>query len=135
MIHGSFGRFLYTTQLSTINKVYHEVLLVSILVAMACLFRALCGPSFYSLEGSKGLLSSTEWSVINTSSGEHSLSMCRGLIGWIWILVPMIHWSRIGEVGSFHLEMDLIPWKQLAIPFPGSVYFRGIHMDWHHGLQ
>jgi len=40
VVHGSFDRFLYTTQLSTINKIYHEVLLVSILVAMTCLFRA-----------------------------------------------------------------------------------------------
>jgi len=134
-VHGSFNRFLYTTRLSTINMVYHEVLLVSILVAMACLFRASCGPFFYGLEGLRVLLSSMEWSVINASSGKHPLSTCQGLIGWIWVPVPMVHWSRMGEVGSFHLQMDLIPQKRLAIPFPGSVYFRGIHMDQHHGLQ
>ena len=135
MVHDSFNRFLYTTWLSTINKVYHEVLLVSILVAMVCLFRASCRPSFYGLEGSRVLLSSTEWSIVNTSSGKHPLSMCQGLIGRIWVPVPMVHQSRMGEVGSFHLETDPIPQKWLAIPFPGSIYFRGIHIDQHHSLQ
>jgi len=127
--------FLYTTQLSTINMVYHKVLLVSILVAMACLFRASHRPSFYGLEGSRVLLSSTEWSIVNVSLGKHPLSTCQGLIGQIWVLVPMVHQSGMGEVGSFHLEMDPIPRKWLAIPFPESVYFKGIHMDRHHGLQ
>jgi len=112
MVHGSFNRFVYTTWFSTINKIYHKVLLVSILVAMVCLFRASHRLSFYGFKGSRGLP-----------------------FGQIWVPVPMVHWSGTGEVGSFHLVMDLIPWKWLAIPFPGSIYFRGIHMDQHHGLQ
>jgi len=102
---------------------------------MACLFKASHRPLFYSIEGSRGLLSSTEWRVINVSSDEHTLLMCQGLIGRIWVLVSMDHRSGTGEVGSFYLETDPVPRKRLAIPFPGSVYFGRIHMDRHHGLQ
>jgi len=130
-----FERFLYREQLSTIKKVYPKVLSVSNWEAMACLFKALHRPLFYGLEGSRGLLSLTEWSIVNASSGEHTLLTCHGLIGQIWVLVPMDCRSGTGEVGSFYLEMDPVPQKWLAIPFPGSVYFGRIHMDQHHSLQ
>ena len=45
--------------------------------------------------------------------------------GSVWVSVPMVYQSGMGEVGSFHLETDPIPRKRLAIPFSGSIYFRG----------
>jgi len=45
-------------------------------------------------------------SIVNASS---SGAMCQGPVGRIWVLVPMDHWSGMGEVGLFHFGMDPNP--------------------------
>jgi len=66
-----------------------------------------------------GVERSAGWSVVNASLGKQAFSTWQGLIGRIWVLVPMDCWSETGELS----ETGSCPSEVITNPVLGFVLF------------
>ena len=115
---------------------------VSCLVAVASMFRASRGPSFYCSHVSWGW-TAAEWSIVNASLRKHSITAHQGLIRLSRTLVP--HGSLILEHSVLFWQTSLVitcdfrwltsipnPRKWLAMSFPGFVLLVRHHRHHRH---